>query len=77
MKGLSFRSGLIAAFCGLAGFALSWGAWHLYIDHAQLHAVVAVLNQSIAQAQQAQQAQAQPAPRAPEAPTRPPQPPAK
>lgn len=37
---------------GLLGMALFWGAWHLYIDHANLHAVVTFLEQ--AQRQQAQ-----------------------
>lgn len=28
---------LLCVGLGIAGFALAWGGWHLYVDHQALH----------------------------------------
>ena len=36
------RAALVGLLAGLVGFAIAWSAWHVYIDHQDLHALIAI-----------------------------------
>jgi hypothetical protein len=33
---------LFPVLLGILGFALAWSGWHLYVDHQDLHALIAI-----------------------------------
>jgi len=36
------KGAIAGVLTGVLGFALAWSAWHLYIDHQDLHALITI-----------------------------------